>query len=413
MPIFEYRAIDSKGKKIKGFVDADSIRVARAKLRENGYYPVEVREDVQIGSPRDRVSSRGLAGAINRLLGRVRLQDLSIMTRQLAILVDSGMPVAAALDALADQTENRYLKRVIASVRERVAQGNSLQKSLAEHPFVFSDLYVNMVGAGESTGTLGLILKRLADFIEKQVNLRNKIRATLAYPVFMVFVGGGILFFLITFVIPTVTRIFEETNQALPVPTVVLISISSFMRTYWWTLALGCAILLYFMKRYIRTERGREWFDSVKLRIPLYGAILKRIALSRFARTLATALCSGIPILVSMDIVSRVVNNKVIEKAIMDAKVNLREGGDLASPLERSGVFPPMISKMIAIGESSGELESMLNKVADAYDNEVEAMVTGLTSMLEPVMIMVMGFVVGFIVLAILLPIFEMSQIVS
>jgi general secretion pathway protein F len=405
MPVFAYRALDAAGKTIRGMIDADSPRSARMKLRGSGIYPTELLEET-----RSETSQIQTTRSLRTLFQRVRLQDTAVMTRQLATLIGAGVPLVPALNALITQVENDNLRKVITQVRERVNEGSTLSDAMKPYPRVFSDLYTNMVGAGEASGALEVVLLRLADFIENQVNLRNKIRATLAYPIFMFFIGSGILFFLLTFVIPSVAQIFRDSHRVLPAPTILLLAISGFLKNYWWLLvgmiigaAMGC-------RRYFGTEAGRMFYDRLKLRVPILGGLSTKIAISRFARTLATLLHSGIPLLSCLEIVRTVVNNRVIAEVIEGAQENIREGQDIHTPLARGGIFPSMVLQMIAIGERSGELEHMLFKVAEAYDNEVESSIGSLTSMLEPVMILAMGVVVGFIVLAILLPIFEMTQ---
>ncbi len=408
MPVFEYKALNGKGKKVKGIIDADSLRAARLKLRGNGIFPTEIWEDIRSETP---VSSRDLK--VSKILGRIRAQDIVVMTRQLSTLLGAGLPLMASLTALIDQVDNASLKKVITQVREEVTKGNTLADAMSHYPRVFPNLYVNMVRAGEESGTLEAILSRLADFSENQMRLRNKVLAALVYPILMIFVGAAVVAFLLTFVIPTITEIFSEMEQTLPIPTILLISVSNFMRGFWWIILLILVAVLVGANGYIRrTEPGRLLYDRLRLNVPLFGNIVKKTALSRFSRTLGMLLKSGIPLLLAMDIVKSVVNNRVLSQAIESAREYVREGEDIAAPLGRSKVFPPLVIHMISAGEKSGELEDMLLKVADSYDNEIETTVSALTSILEPVLILVMGVVVGFIVLATLLPILEMNQII-
>ncbi|MBW2309188.1 MAG: type II secretion system inner membrane protein GspF [Deltaproteobacteria bacterium] len=405
MPVYQYKGLDASGKSIRGMIDADSPRSARMKLRGGGIYPSELQEETH-----SETSRLQAARNLRTIFQRVRLQDTAVMTRQLATLIGAGVPLVPALNALITQVDNDTLRKVITQVRERVNEGSTLSDAMKSYPRVFSDLYTNMVNAGEASGALEVVLLRLADFIENQVRLRNKIHSTLAYPIFMLFIGSGILLFLLTFVIPSVTQIFQDSNRVLPAPTILLLTISEFLKNYWWLLVgvtigavMGC-------RRYIHTEAGRMFFDRLKLHLPLLGGLTTKIAISRFARTLATLLNSGIPLMTSLGIVRTVVNNGVIADAIGCAQENIREGQEIHTPLAQCNVFPPLVIQMVSIGERSGELEHMLFKVAESYDNEVESSISSLTSMLEPIMILVMGVVVGFIVLAILLPIFEMTQ---
>ncbi len=408
MAVYEYVAFDERGKEIKGIVDADSPRLARQKLRANGIFPVSLKEEQKTEA---KTGAKDIS--IRWFSGRIKLGDITVMTRQLATLIGAGLPLVTSLNALLEQTENPALKRVIAQVRERVNEGNSLANALAEHPRVFSTLFINMVEAGEASGTLELVLERLADFIERQRSLRYKIYATLAYPTIMLVIGTSILFCLIAFVIPAVTRIFEKTQQALPLPTVILISISSFLKHYWWLLIIILAAAIFVMRRFVNTPKGREWFDRLKLSFPVAGKINRKIAVARFSRTLGVLLKNGTPLLTALDIVRSILNNVVLSKMLEQAKEEIVEGEGIAAPLARTKAFPPIVIQMIGVGEKSGTLEDMLEKVASSYEEEVEMKIGALTALLEPIMILVMGAAVGFIVISILLPILQMSTIVK
>ncbi len=406
MAVYEYRGLDGAGRITKGIIDADSPRLARAKLRRSGIFPTEVMTDRH---PKKTVAEGVSIGA---LFTRIKIQDISIMTRQMATLVGAGLPIVEALNALIDQTENARLKKVITQVRENVNEGSSLADAMSRFPKVFSELYVNMINAGESSGALDIVLKRLADFMESQVMLRNKVLSTLSYPIILVLVGIGILSFLLVYVVPKVVRIFDELEQALPIPTMILISVTDFLGDYWWALLIVIVGGILALRHYIGTENGHRHYDRMILKIPITGKLLRIIVTTRFARTLAILLNSGIPLLQSMDISRAVVNNAVISGAIESAKEGIREGESIAEPLRRSQVFPSMVTHMIAVGEKTGELEQMLSKISEAYDNEVETTISRMTSLLGPFVILILGGVVLFIVLAILLPMFEMNQIV-
>jgi len=406
LPIFEYRGVDTRGKDVRGIIDADTPRLARTKLKKSGLFPTEVQE----------AATERLAGrrdlSLTSLIKRARIQDVSVMTRQLATLIGAGLPMVPALNSLSHQIENPNLKKVVSQIRERVNEGSSLTDALREFPRVFSNLYINMVAAGESSGALDIVLLRLADFTENQVKLRNRITAALIYPVVMVFLASAAVAFLMLRVVPKILELFEDWGRALPLPTVILLEITSFLKNYGWIVLLGLVGGLLAMVFYFRTERGRFLFDRLILRIPTFGRLTRIIATTRFSRTLGTLLASGIPLLRAMNIVKNIVNNRVIAEAIENSQESIVEGQSIAAPLARSGVFPPMVTDMIAIGENSGQLEHMLLKVSDAYDNQIETTVSGLTSILEPFLILIMGGVVLFIVLAVLLPIFEMNQMV-
>ena len=409
MPVYAYKGLNAKGRNVGGIIDADSPKTARLKLRRSGVFPTDLSEETQASAAS---STSRLSVDLSSYFERITPQDLALMTRQLATLVGAGLPLVECLGALVDQVDNARQKRILSQVRERVVEGGTLADSLKAHPRVFGDLYVNMVRAGEASGALDLVLLRLAEYTERSSALRNKVRAALTYPTLMGIAGGAILFFLLSYVVPKVTRIFKDTHQALPTMTVVLLAISNFASQYWW-LILGLLVAAIIALRVsTRTPTGRLRFDQAVLRIPYFGKVLKKVALARFSRTLSTLLLGGIPLLQALDIVKHVVSNMVLQNAIEDGRNSIREGHSMADPLRRSGLFPPLLIHMIAVGEKSGELEAMLSRAADAYDSEVESAVTALSSIMEPVMILFMGGVVLFIVLAILLPIFELNQLV-
>ena len=408
MPVYEYMALNAEGRKRKGIVDAGSIAAARQKLREMAVFPVEIAETAD--RKREETAARG--GAIH-LFRKVGLQELAVMTRQLATLLGAGLPLVPSLAALVAQIRHPVLKTTLARIKDEVNEGNSLTQSISHFPEVFPPFYVNMVRAGEASGTINLVLERLADFNEGQQALKTKIRSSLAYPLFMFFIGSGVLFFLITFVVPNITNIFREMHQTLPGITVFLIVVSGFLKAFWWIIALillaGIVGLRYAIRR---TERGRYLWDRFKLNVPLFGALNRKIAVARFSRTLGTLIQSGVPLLSALEIAKNVVDSIVIADEIRRAAKDVEEGASLSTPLSRSGFFPPIAVEMISVGEQSGNMETMLFRIADAYETEVEANILVLTSLLEPAMILVMGAVVGFIVISVLLPIFEMNQLV-
>ncbi|MEC4678714.1 MAG: type II secretion system inner membrane protein GspF [Nitrospirota bacterium] len=405
MAVFEYKGLDLRGKNMAGVIDADNPRQARSKLRQSGIFPTEV------------ITAKAAAAVQAREAfsfgQKVSLSETALMTRQMATLAGAGLSIMEGLAALIEQTENKASKKVWVDVREGVKEGSTFADALSRHPKVFSDLYCHMVRAGEASGALDKILLRLADYLENQVRLRGKIFSMMTYPILMMVVSGLILLFLVAYVVPKVTSIFDDLNQALPLPTVILLSISDFVIAYGWLLFLLLALGFFFLRRHIATPEGREKYDRISLKVPIFGKVVKMVAISRFTKTLATLLASGVQLLKALEIVQEVVGNKVLEETIREARGNIREGESIADPLKRSGLFPPLVTHMISIGEKSGELETMLQKVSEAYDNEVETSVTGMTSLLGPLMILGMGFAILFIVLAILLPIFEVSQMVG
>ena len=407
MPVYEYTALDGAGKNVHGIIDADSAVAARKKLRGSGIFPVEVKKTSS--RPKNVPSS---ALTISNIFQRVKSGELSATTRQLSILLGAGVTLVASLDALIAQIANPLLKKIMAQVKESVNEGKSLAFSLSQHPKVFSQIYINMVRAGEASGSLDLVLDRLAEFSEHQDALRGRFRAALAYPVFMFFIGSIILFFLITFIVPNITKIFSDMHQTLPLPSLVLIGVSNFLKSFWWLVLLVLIVCVLLTKKLIKTPRGSHIWDEIKLRMPVIGGIYLKMAMARFGRTLGSLLRSGVPPLSALEIVRNIVNNTLIAEAIDHAMEEIEAGASLAISLTKSQWFPPIVIQMISVGEQSGELENMLDKVADVYERETESKIMAMTSMLEPVMILVMGVVVGFIVISILLPIFEMNQMI-
>lgn len=408
MPVYEYIALDSGGRRKKGIVDAGSIAAARQKLRETEVFPVEIAETAD----RKRKETAARNGAIH-LFRRVGLQELAVMTRQLSTLIGAGLPLVPSLAALVAQIRHPVLKTTLARIKDEVNEGNSLTQSMSHFPEVFPPFYINMVSAGEASGTIDLVLDRLADFNESQQALRTKIRSALAYPLFMFFIGSGVLFFLVTFVVPNITNIFKEMNQTLPGITVFLLVVSGFFKTFWWII-LMILVASFAGLRYVigKTEEGRRRWDRFKITAPLFGPLNRKIAVARFSRTLGTLLKSGVPLLAALEIAKNVVDNRIVAEQIRSAAKDVEEGQSLSAPLARNDFFPPIAVEMIAVGEQSGTMETMLIRIADAYEKEVEANILLVTSLLEPAMILVMGAVVGFIVISILLPIFEMNQLV-
>jgi general secretion pathway protein F len=345
------------------------------------------------------------------MLGRVSATDLSIATRQLAVLVSAGIPLVEALSALIEQVEHERLKRVVSDVRQRVNEGASLADAMAIHPRVFTGLYVNMIRAGEHSGALEVVLVRLADFTESQARLRSKIMGTMAYPVAMVGIGSVILGILFSVVIPKITKIFDDTKITLPWTTKILIGFSSFVHDYWWALGALLALAIWGFFHWKRTTAGRARWDRMVLGFWVFGPLIRHIAIGRFARTLATLLKSGVPLLTAMDIVRNIVGNSRLAEVIEQARDAIREGESIAAPLKRSGEFPPLVYHMVSVGERSGALEEMLANVAKAYEDQVETTIGALTSLLEPAMIVGMGAVVAFIVFSVLMPILQINNL--
>ncbi len=403
MPVFEYKGVTAAGKKVSGVQDGESLKGIKTKLKKEGVIVLEIREAASA-----RAARRGTTAIT--FGSRVKLTDLANATRQLATLLSSGLPLMDGLSVLVDQEETAALKAALSTVRDSVREGASLADALKENPKVFSQLYINMVSAGEASGTLEITLDRLADFLDEQVRFRGRISAALAYPAFMTVIGISMLFFIFSFVMPRVVGMFEDMKQQLPLITVMLLGTVRFLSTFWWAILLAIGGAAYYIRRYLGTQAGKEAFDARILKLPVFGTLIRMIAVSRFTRTLGTLLQSGVPTLAALDIVKSVVGNSVLANAISQARENVREGEPIADPLKRSGLFPPVVVQMVAVGEKSGELEKMLLKISDSFDRTVETRLTGLMALLEPVIILVMGLIIGFIVIAIMLPMLQMSS---
>ncbi|RMG19146.1 MAG: type II secretion system protein GspF [Deltaproteobacteria bacterium] len=411
MPVYEYTGLNAAGKTVKGIRDADSPRTLRSMLKREGIFVTGYVEEGTRKGTKDLLSTD--VDLKRRIRGYVSAQDLAIMNRQLATLVGSGVPLVDALNALQEQVDHPTLKRVVGAVKQRVNEGASLADALEDHPKIFNHIFVNMVRAGESSGALDIVLQRLAEFQEGQAQLRSKVISALIYPVLMMVIGTVILTILMTVVVPKVTEMFDDIDATLPWTTQVLIAIAGIARDYWWILLGALVVFGLLFRWWIHTERGRERWDRFKLRMPIFGPVIQMIAMARFTRTLATLLKSGVPILSALNIVRNVVDNTVLAAVIDEAREAIQEGEPIATPLKRSGEFPPLVYHMVAIGEKSGQLEEMLMNVAIAYEGQVNTRLQGLTALLEPVMIVGMGGVVAFIVFSILMPILKLNTAIQ
>lgn len=409
MAIFEYVGIDKKGQQAKGLREADNPRTLKQALRNDGIFVTRIKE-----STRGAVTGTGLSSEVNfkRFFERINVETLALATRQLATLLKSGVPMLESLRALVEQVDNEALKRVLSEVRADVNEGSSLADAMQKHK-CFSNVYVNMVRAGETSGALELVLERLADFTEGQSKLRSKVTSALTYPAVMAVVALLVIILLMTTIVPRITAMFANAKVQLPLMTRVLITSSHILSNYWWALLIVIALIIYLVQRWAKTTKGRAIWDRLKLKLPVFGELLQMISIARFARTLSTLISGGVPLLSTLQIVRNVVSNDALEKAIDNVRDAVREGEDIAGPLKRSGQFPPMVTHMIAVGEKSGQLEQMLSRIAEAYESRVETRVSMLTSLLEPVMILVMGLSIGSIVAAIMVPIMQMSQLVK
>lgn len=402
MAVYHFKGVTVNGKNVSGIRNADSARSLQGLLRKEGIFPTEISEHGQ--------AQRSREVNLKRLRGSVSARDLSVVTRQLATLLRAGVTLVESLSAVIDQTENPTLKLVLSQVKQKVNEGNSLADAMAVHPKAFPELYCNMVRAGESSGALDIVLLRLADFTESQAQLRSKIIGTMTYPAIMILVGLVIISILMVVVIPKITKIFADRKATLPLPTKVLLAVANFTREWWWAILLMLVLGLVMFFRYIRTENGRLRWDRFKLDMPIAGNIIRMLAIARFSKTLSTLLSSGVQLLGAMAIVRSIVNNTILARAIDDARESIKEGESVAAPLKRSGEFPPLVIHMIAVGERSGQLEQMLEHVAESYQSQAETKINTLTTLLEPLMIVFMGGAVAFMVLSILLPIMQLNE---
>ncbi len=403
MPVFEYKGVDTKGKNIKGYVDANNTADARTRLRRENVFVTEIAESL-------KVQAASSSTDIPFFARNVSVQDLSLMTQQLSTLLASGVPLVDSLSALVDQVENIKLKQALSDIRGRVNEGSSLADSMRQHPKIFNNLYTNMIRAGEASGALEAVLDRLTIFTENQNRLQGKVISAMAYPIFMILMSFVSVIVIMTVVMPKLIDLYAGLDQALPLITRILIAASNFMTGYWYILIALTVFIVWIARRFLRTEKGKYWLDEKLLNLPLFGSLFRMVAVSRFANTLSTLLASGVPILTSMDIVKRVVDNRVLADVLERVRINLAEGDSIAEPLRKSKQFPPLVTHMIAVGEKSGELEAMLAKVADTYTNQVETKVETLTSLIEPIMILIMVVVIGSIIASVMLPIFQMSN---
>jgi general secretion pathway protein F len=408
MAVYEYRGIlITTGKQTKGVRDAENPKHLRAVLRREGILLTSAAEESQAKTKTRRNID------LFAFVRRAGTADVATMTRQLATLVRAGIPLVESIGALTDQVDKEDLKRILTNIRERLNEGSSFAQALEQHPRVFPSIYVSMVAAGEVSGTLEQVLERLADFLESQARLKGKVGGALAYPVLMLIIGGGLIGVLMTAVVPKVTSIFESMDQVLPWYTQLLIFVSNFLSGYWWVLAPLVGLAIFLFLRWKRAPVGRMKWDTFTLKTPIFGRLQMMLAVARFSRTLATLLSAGVPLLKAMDISHRVLNNARLQSIIVDAAGSIREGESIAEPLKRSGQFPPIVTHMIAVGEKSGQLEQMLESVAQAYDAQVEVRIQTLTSLLEPLIIVFMGSTVGFVAFSILMPLIQMNEFVK
>jgi general secretion pathway protein F len=404
VPVYTYKAFTTAGQLKTGIADADNPREARLKLRRDGLLVTDISEVESLGKKKKS------AWALRRQR-KATSRELPQITRQLATLLKSGIPLNDALKALVEQIETRQLEAVFRNVREKINQGSSFAEAIEQHPGVFPPLYISMVRSGEAAGNSDVVLERLAAFMLKQAKTRNKVMAALMYPIIMVGVGAIVVSILMAKVVPKLLVLVESRGQELPWPTAVLKSGSEFLRSYWYLIILAFVLINMFIGALRRTEQGRYSVDKFLLGLPVFGDLFKKQAISRFAVTLSTLLKTGVPVLDAIKIVRDVVANAVLQGVLDDLHKAILQGADISSPLKRSGIFPPAVGYMIAVGEQTGELESVLDRLAEAYDLEVEIATERLTAVIEPLLILLMAVVVAFIVLSIVLPMLQLGSL--
>ncbi len=395
MPSFEWKGRDRAGRPQGGVLVADSKDAVLAVLRRQQIVPITVKE-------------KGKEIAVPRLRGGVPEKTLAVFTRQFSVMIDAGLPLVQCLQILGEQQDHKAFQRIILQVREDVESGSSLANAMKKHPQAFDDLFVNMVAAGEAGGILDLILQRLASYIEKNARLKAQVKAAMIYPIAVLSIAGLVVYVILWKVIPVFGALFVSLGADLPLPTRIVVAMSKFIGRFWWLIIGVVAGAIFALRRYYKTEQGRLVIDRLLLKTPILGAVLRKIAVARFCRTLGTLLSAGVPVLEALEITARTAGNAVIERAILEVRKQVEEGKNMADPLKATGQFPPMVVQMIGVGEATGAMDTMLNKIAEFYEEEVDVAVAGMMKLIEPVMIFVLGIIVGGIVISMYLPMFSM-----
>jgi len=401
MPNYIWEGKSKQGETKKGELVADNPAIARLQLRKLGIQPGRIQEKREKSAKKFTVRKK------------IPKKLIVVFTRQFATMINAGLPLVQCLNILANQQENAAFSNVITQIKGDVESGKSLAEALKNHPRVFDQLYTNLVEAGETGGILDVILNRLSSYIEKTERLKKKVKGAMVYPAVVSGVAVVVTAVILIFVIPIFEKMFSEVGQALPAPTQFVIALSRFVSNNFIYIILGSGAFIYLLRRFYRTEKGKYLMDDLSLKLPIFGMLLRKVAVAKFTRTFGTMVSSGVPILEAMDIVARSAGNKVVEKAIFKARGSIAQGRTISEPLAESGVFPPMVTQMIGVGEASGELDTMLNKIADFYDEDVDAAVNTLTSMMEPIMMVVLGGIVGGLVISMYLPIFKMGEAIT
>ncbi len=396
MPLFEYKGIAPSSKNVSGVVDAESERAARAKLRKQRIFPT-------------KILPHGTGFKNVRLFNRIKVEDIASVTRQLSVLLSAGIPLVDSLEAVQDQAEHPTLRKAFTEIKDKVSEGARLGDCMQSYPKIFDNIFIHMVKAGEAAGSLDIVLERLASFKEAQAELKATVKSAMTYPIIMVIISIAMLGYLFTSVVPKITQVIIKQKTVLPLPTQIVMGITDVVLGYWWLIGLGIFLLILMFLAWKKKPNGRLKVDEWKLHAPVFGELNIKIAVARFARTLSTLLSSGVQLLPGLEIVKSILNNMVLAKVIEEVMLNVKEGESLAEPLTRSGRFPNMFLHMVRIGEKTGQLEAMLERVANTYDKEVDNYIKGMTSLLTPVMLVFMGAMIALIVAAVLLPILQIS----
>jgi len=404
MATFSWEGKIRSGQVQKGEMEAPSEAIVRAQLRRQGIMPTKVKE---------KGKGMDMELKIPGFEPKVTTKDLVVFTRQFATMIDAGLPLVQCLDILSNQQENKTFKRMLLTVKEDVESGSTFADALRKHPKAFDELFVNLVAAGEVGGILDTILNRLAAYIEKAQKLKKQVKSAMTYPTTVVAIATIVVGVILVFVIPAFEKMFADFGGSLPVPTQIVINISSFVQSYILVIISAIILTVFGFKKIYATQKGRDVIDEWALKLPVFGALIRKVAVAKFTRTLGTMVSSGVPILDGLDIVSKTAGNRTVEKAIIKVRQSISEGNTIAEPLSKSGVFPPMVCQMIAVGEQAGSIDTMLNKIADFYDDEVDDAVGNLTSMMEPLLMLFLGTTVGGLVVAMYLPIFKLAGAVG
>jgi general secretion pathway protein F len=415
--IFEYQALNKKGNSVSDFIDAPTEMVARQKLRNQELYVVRINRH-EIAEKKDEAGRRGYLkktyrDIVNYVSLKLSSKQIGIFSRQLATLLKAGMPLPVAIADIIEQIDNQNFKNIIIDVKEKLEEGSSLSNSLMRHRTVFSEMYVNMVKVGENLGSLDQVIERLADLEEKKNILKSKIQAALWYPSFMIFFAIVVITFMMVSIIPSLSRMFIDLGRELPLPTRIVMGLSGFLSSFWYIILIVIAVSFYYLNRYIKSEEGRKWFDELKLKLPLFSNLYKKLIVLRFTQNFGILLNNKVDIIKSFEIVKKIVGNTIIELNIEDAAKRVKEGSSVSNALLKSDFLPKMVIGMISAGEASDNLDSMLLNIGNVYETELDLTVTSLTNLIEPIIIIIMGIVIGTIVISVLLPIFEMNLILQ